>query len=364
MFFSLLAVALTSLTGINSQHLSPRPSHDPTVDEFSYGPSTVTVEKDVFTATLSVSSTVGIDYVVFGATPPQGMWYPCPESTRFALKNGTIYDGTWEAQCGPLSADTPSQTYTIRYSAVNSEGDYATETFKQGFTASGGPDADYDAPAVSKVTCADTITAGSTLEVFVTYQDANVMSTDSYMRAHEVNGNMVACLITNFALYSGTSTDGVYKGSCTVPSNTANGDYGLEIHIYDTQHNYYQEPVENAFEVVGGASVDSVAPKISDFAYADSTVEIGQTLSVTATIQDLQSGVASVDFLASEFYVGTQFCKGPMTLLSGDHTTGVWVRSCEVPEGTNIGQFDGQINAYDNQNNKAFDTKGFNVVAP
>mmetsp|Transcript_15689 Transcript_15689/g.26153 ORF Transcript_15689/g.26153 Transcript_15689/m.26153 type:complete len:367 (+) Transcript_15689:114-1214(+) len=357
----ILSAALVASTTVTAT--VARPCHDcPVVDDVVWT-SDVTAGS-AFTATLNANDPLGVDTVTFKAYPNKGWWYPCPESTQFSLVNGTIYDGTWQVEC-PLPSDTPSQTYAFNYNCVDTEGYNTYVTFTDGFTVSGGPDADYDAPAVEKISCAETVSAGAMLDVYLTIADESGVDTDiSYIKAHQTDGNVVACYSTQFVLDSGTLTDGVFKASCLVPADTPNGEYWLEVHVYDTQKNPAQPRVDDAFEVVDGATPELTPPSITNVQYADDTVERGETLYVSATVSDLESGVSDVSFQARESYSQGLLCEGPMQLESGDMDNGQWTFSCIVPSDSMIASYTGQVRAYDKQSNTAFVSAYFSVVWP
>lgn len=340
----------------------PRPSNEPTVESFTYGPSRVAVDDGggVFTATLTVADPLGVDKVIFSARPEEGFWYPCPDATRFTMINGTAFEGTWEVECD-LSSDTPTQDYSIMYAAYNTAGYDATKTVKSGFVATGGPAADYDAPVIDSVSCAETLAAGSMLDVYLAIKDASGVGSNSYVKVHETNGNDVPCSATDFVLDSGTATDGVYRASCLVPAETPNGEYFLEVHVYDTQNNPTEQNVDDAFEVVNGAMPDSTPPAIA-ITYDKNPVYLGDTLHVTASVSDTGSGVrGDVTWNAKESYSQVSICKGPMTLQSGDYTNGVWAFSCEVSHDVYAGVYEGAVYAYDNQNNQGHSYESFTV---
>jgi hypothetical protein len=335
----------------------------PKIEGLVYGPKVVPTGS-VFTVSLTASDPQGVDHVTFSAYPNEGWWIPCSDAKLFTLVNGTALEGTWEAEC-PIPAGTPSQTYAFNYNCVDSEGHSTFKTFKDGFDVSGGPVAEYDAPVIEKISCAEVVEAGTMLDVFLTIADASGVDTvTSYVKVHETDGSFVPCSSEQFVQESGSPTEGVFRASCLVPADTPNGDYYLEVHVYDTQKNPAQQTVESAFEVVGGAAPDHIAPSITDITYSDSTVEIGQTMSLTASISDLQSGVDYVNFQAREPYTQELLCDGPMHLQSGDMTAGIWDFSCDVPAGSIIGYYTGAVYAFDNQNNEAMMTSSFSVIMP
>ena len=221
---------------------------------------------------------------------------------------------------------------------------------------------------IEKITTADTVDAGTMLDVYLTVSDASGIETSmSYVNVHETNGSFSPCASDGIVLESGTNTDGVFKASCMLPSGTPNGMYWLEVHLYDMQHNPAELNVDNAFEVANGPIADHIPPVIADVKYADDTVERGQTLSLTATISDKgtdQSGINYVNFEARESYTQAMLCKGPMTLQSGDMTVGVWAFTCDVPMDADIDFYTGAMYAFDNQNNQGMGSKGFSVVMP
>ena len=352
------ALGLSSLIGAEKSHF--RDVID--VESFTYGPSSVQVNDGVFTASITVSSPNGINSVMFSSLPLQGWWMPCPDVKKFELTNGTTYAGTWTASCGPFDESTPEQQYSIKYVATDTAKNDAYEIVKDGFTVMGGPIAEYDSPVLSKVTTgADTVTAGSTVDIYTTIQDASgIDTTASYIQVRQ--GAYSPCVATGFTLVSGTATDGVYKASCALPTSTVNGEYELDLHVYDTQKNPAELVVEGAFAVEGGADVDTIPPKFADFTYANDKVSVGDTLTVTVTVSDDGSGVSDVHFVAKEPQLQTKICSGPMTKQSGDETSGVWGYSCVIPDGTYMGVYTGEVYATDKQNNQGFTSKGFQVV--
>lgn len=213
---------------------------------------------------------------------------------------------------------------------------------------------------------AETVNAGTNLDVYLTVSDASGIETSiSYVNVHEQDGNFRPCASDGIVLESGTSTDGIFRASCLLPAGTPEGKYWLEVHVYDTQHNSAEMRVDNAFEVVNGATPDHSVPTVTSVAYADDAVERGQRLSVTSTVSDLgvsQSGIDYVNFEAREYYTQELLCKGPMVQMSGDMTTGVWSFSCDVPADASIDYYTGAVYAFDNQNNQGMNSRGFSVV--
>jgi hypothetical protein len=354
----------TTASASSSSGVKGFPDRDaPKITDLTYGPSVVPTGS-VFTASLTASDPLGVDRVTFSASPPQGWWYPCSDSTLFQLVNGTVYDGTWQVEC-PIPAGTPSQMYSFTYNCVDTESHNTYETFKNGFDVSGGPTAEYNPPSIEKVTCADTITAGTMLDIHLTIADESGVNSDmSYVKVHQIDGYVVPCSAEDFVLESGSWTDGVFRASCLVPADTPNGDYWLEVHVYDTQKNPAEQHVEDAFTVVNGATPDHIPPSVTNIKYADSTLERGQTLSVTASVSDLDSGVNNVDYQARESYSQDLLCRGPMVLQSGDTTTGVWAFSCEVPADAMIAYYTGSMYAYDNQDNTGMGSASVQIVMP
>jgi hypothetical protein len=359
---ALLSAALAVSAGASAAGARPDPKA-PTITDLTY-PDAVSTES-VFIVSFTASDPLGVDHVTFSAYPQQGWWFPCSDAKQFTLVNGTAFEGTWQAEC-PVPAGTPDQVYSFNYNAVDTEGHSATETFKHGFEVTGGPEAEYEPPTIEKISVAETVTAGTMLDVYLTVSDESGIETSrSYVNVHQTDGHFSPCASDELVLQSGSSTDGVFKASCLLPAGTPNGDYWLEVHMYDTQMNPAEQNVDNAFEVVGGAAPDYTPPAVTGMQYADNTVTRGQTLSVTVTVSDQgtdQSGIDYVNFQAKESYLQTFMCGGAMVLQSGDKASGVWAFSCEVPEEASIDYYTGSVYAFDNQNNEAMWSEGFSVV--
>ena len=363
MFTKPLTLTLATLATTTTTVAAALPDKDaPIITDLTWTKDVST--GSVFKASLTATDPLGVTSITFRSHPSQGWWYPCPDSTQYSLVNGTVFQGTWEAEC-PIPIGTPSQTYSFNYNCVDTEGHSSSKTFNNGYTVYGGPPAEYDAPLIEKVTSTETVTAGTAVDFHLTIVDESGVETDmSYVNIHQTDGNVVPCAATNFALYSGTATDGVYKTSCVIPADTPNGEYWLEVHVYDTQRNPADLNVDNAFEVVGGATPDHTPPSVQDIVFTNGTVELGETMSVTVTLSDQESGMDYANFEAREGYSQELLCRGPMTLQSGDMTSGVWAFSCEVPVDAMIASYSGAIYAFDNQNNQAMSSKSFKVVFP
>lgn len=363
--FYTAATALAVSVGVGATDQLPDPKA-PKVTDLTYGPDVVPTGS-AFTVSLTASDPVGVDRVSFSAYPNQGWWYPCQDVKEFKLVNGTALEGTWQAEC-PIAAGTPNQIYAFNYNVVATDGKNTYMTFKDGFGVSGGPEAEYEAPEILKVSNDQTVNAGTMLDIYLTVSDVSGVDTSmSYVNLHEAVGNYLPCSAVDFLLDSGTATDGVFKASCSIPADTPNGDYWFEVHVYDTQKNPAELRVDNAVEVVNGAAPDHTPPKISDMTYTNDKVERGQVLSVTSTVSDEgnnQSGIDYVKFQARESYTQALLCEGDMTLQTGDMNRGQWTFSCEVPSDSMISYYTGAVYAFDNQNNEGMMSRGFSVVMP
>jgi hypothetical protein len=155
--------------------------------------------------------------------------------------------------------------------------------------------------------------------------------------------------------------DGVWKASCTIPTTAPNGEYWLEMHINDYQKNPKDLFIYHAFNLSGGSKADFIPPTVSNIAFSNSKPKRGETIQITAKVSDAQTGVNRVDFWANEPYTQAYDCKGPMSLASGDHSTGTWSYSCTIPSNAEVTYHTANVQAYDNQNNAGYMTASFYV---
>jgi hypothetical protein len=118
------------------------------------------------------------------------------------MVNGTAFEGTWQAEC-PISSDTVSQTYAFNYNCVDTGGHNTYNLIKEGFDVSGGPNAEYDSPIIEKITTADTTTAGTMLDVYLTLADESGISTSSYVNVHQTS--MFAVVVWYYVVLCGVS---------------------------------------------------------------------------------------------------------------------------------------------------------------
>jgi hypothetical protein len=333
----------------------------PVVTSFTYGPSVVSVGS-TFSATMTVTDESGVDRVIFEANPPAGLWFPCTND-RFELINGTAYDGTWKIEC-VVPEGTPNQKYSINYDAYDTAGNSAFKNYRLGFSVTGGPAAEYDGPVISKVTYPSEVTAGNSFTAHLSINDASGVSPNCYMAVRETDGSYVGCTAESMFLESGTTTNGVWAISCLMPLTAPNSGYYLEIHVNDVQKNPTDRYEYDAFTLNGGDAKDTTKPIINEISFSDSSVEPGQTLTVTAQVGDAETGVDHVEFHAIQKYFSTTICKGSMDLKSGDMFDGTWTFACTIPDGTDYLVYAAEVYAYDKQNNQGYATASFNVVAP
>ena len=347
--FSLLAAQTVAL-GVAADTTKP------VVSDFSYSPKTV-VAGSTLTASITVSDQGGVDRVTFQSNPPAGWWYPC--SGNFVLQNGTVYDGTWTYEC-LIAADTPNGKYSLSYACYDTSYNQASQYYRLGFEVVGGVVPDYNPPVITKISYPKDSPAGSEFTVYLSITDESGVA-DGYMVVRESEGNYVGCTAEHIVLDSGSSTDGIFKASCFIPTTAPNGEYYLEIHVNDVQKNPTDLYEYHAFNLYGGAAADHIKPTISSIKLSNTHVHIGETLEVTATIKDGQTGVNHVNLYAMQTYTSATICKGDMVLISGNSASGVWSFSCVIPAGVEFTVYEAQIYAYDNQNNLGYSTIPFYV---
>jgi hypothetical protein len=327
----------------------------PTVTNVNYDRKVVAGTKLVTSLTAADES--GVSRVNFNSYPSQGWWFPCTKP--FSLTNGTAFSGTWTVECD-IPLETPNGQYGFSYDAYDTVGNHEFKQYRLGFDVVGGATPDYDPPVVVKTSYPTTFTAGGAYDVFLTLKDASGVK-DGYMVVRATTGYYSACTAYSITLDSGSMYDGVWKASCTIPTEAPNGEYWLEIHVNDNQKNPKDLFIYHAFNLSGGAKADLIPPSISNIAFSNSKPKRGETIQITAKVSDAQTGVNRVDFWAKQPYAQVMFCRGPMSLANGDRSSGTWSYTCTIPADAQISYHTANVEAYDNQNNLGYATAGFNI---
>jgi nucleotide-binding universal stress UspA family protein len=136
-------------------------------------------------------------------------------------------------------------------------------------------------------------------------------------------------------LATGTTKDGVWKMSCTLPAKVRNGPYEATGYARDTMNNWTNtnggdtSDVRAHFDIVGGSD-DSVGPTFHSIELGRESYVPGETVTLTMHVAD----PSGVEWVQAGFTVGgrgTDGCSEMLQLISGDVFDGVWSANCEAP---------------------------------
>ena len=138
-------------------------------------------------------------------------------------------------------------------------------------------------------------------------------------------------------LASGTARDGIWKTTVTVPRGTPAGRYKVmwtQSGLQDVFGNYIDPPEITQTVMVAASGTDTEGPMLWSLSASESELDVTAApvpVKLTAHITDPAGTVAPV--LALNNYDANQYLEGPMTLISGDITDGIWEGTINVPPG-------------------------------
>jgi hypothetical protein len=146
-------------------------------------------------------------------------------------------------------------------------------------------------------------------------------------------------------LVSGTTRDGVWSLTCTVPATAQSGTYTVTPYLGDNAGNYLNtnggptSTVKGTYDVVNGSS-DFDAPVVELLTATPSTVSPGDVLTISAHLTDA-SGIRSVELqsMHERSMTGSVWCPGFAQLTSGTQFDGVWSLTCTVPTTAQSGHY-------------------------
>ncbi|MFB3164824.1 Ig-like domain-containing protein [Neobacillus sp. 179-J 1A1 HS] len=179
-------------------------------------------------------------------------------------------------------------------------------------------DGDFDAPVISnvQVTQGD-VQVGDTVTVTANVTD-NVAVDSVLATLYSQEGS------NEYITMSYDEVSQLWTGSFVVQETTAPGFYQVSISTYDTSFNLHFADAAGGFTVVSHEG-DYTKPVVSDVVFDKTEVNAGEQITVSATVLDAESGVASV---TANYY------ENETIDLTHDSNQDKWVGTITVP--TNV----------------------------
>ncbi|MEH7494264.1 Ig-like domain-containing protein, partial [Neobacillus niacini] len=214
-------------------------------------------------------------------------------------------------------------------------------------------DGDFDAPVISNVavTPQGEVQIGDTITVTANVSD-NVAVDSVFASLYSQIGN-------EFINMSYDAVNDQWVGSFEVQETTAPGFYTVSVSAYDPSFNLNWVDAEGGITVINPVG-DYTGPVISDVALDKTEVNAGEQVTISATIEDVESSVDSVKVI----YGDTQSVD-----LTYDSTLEKWVGTITAPTNVTDGDFIkiNYIDAVDLKGNQTvlfLDTVSFQVHIP
>lgn len=283
------------------------------------------------------------------------------------LVSGNGNDGVWRLSC-TVPANVRGGTYTVTPYArdrlnnwTNTNGGRLDAT-RATFTVTGGSN-DSRGPEIVSLTVSRTnLSPGDTFTVDARVTDsAGVSYAGVSFAVNSIQNDFCGQSMTQV---SGSSTDGVWRLTCTVPQLVRNGNYEVTPYAQDQLNNFtntnggYLDSTRAAFTITGGSD-DSTGPEIVSLTVSKASVIPGDTFTVDARVTD-PSGVDYAGVMFSVGGLGNDFCGQFMTRVSGTATNGIWRLTCTVPLASKVGVYTVTPYAKDFLNNHT-NTNGGNL---
>ncbi|WHZ02863.1 Ig-like domain-containing protein [Neobacillus sp. YX16] len=177
---------------------------------------------------------------------------------------------------------------------------------------------DFDAPIISniQVTPQGDVQLGDRVTITADVSD-NVGLDEVYATAYGQDGY-------EYVPMSNDAGNDQWSGQFEVQSTTTPGFYTVTVSAYDTSSNYHSEDAEGGFTVINTEG-DFTGPVISAVELDKAEVNAGEQVTIIATVEDVESGVA---------YVLANYALNESIILKYDNSLGKYVGTITVP--TNI----------------------------
>lgn len=308
------------------------------------GPSILSVEVsqdvvspgDLFEVRIEATDPSGIDSV--------GMTFEVDEVQRdfcgqqMIRVEGDEFRGTWVAQCKGPAIGTNGD-YLVRPIATDNAGNFTNTNcctlspLRGRFTLDGAIN-DEDGPNLKTIEVSRVnVVPGDTFTIDVTAEDRSGIRYMGF--TFELGTQQLDFCGYTMQRVSGTSTNGRWTVSCTVPTTARNGKYVITPYAADFVDNFTntncctRSNLRGEFTVSEGSD-DADGPAIESVVITPEVVNVGDELTITIKARDV-TGIQYVGFTFSVDDAQRDICGQSLTRESGTAKSSTWTTRCTIP---------------------------------
>ncbi|MFE4227270.1 peptidase S8/S53 subtilisin kexin sedolisin, partial [Arthrobacter sp. NPDC056886] len=251
---------------------------------------------------------------------------------EMTLVSGTIRDGTWQ-QSVTIPRGSATGAWTVKlFPLFDTRGNRSTGFVHLATLNVTGTPSDVTGPVMvsSAVTpkSLNIATGPATVKVTVRLTDQTGADEPALVVSHDTTGQSQG--FGEMTLVSGTTRDGTWQRSVTIPQGSATGAWTVKLFpLTDTRGNRSTGFVHLATINVSGTPSDMTGPVLVSSTVTPTSLNIATgpaTVKVTVRLTD-QTGADEPDLVVSHDTTGQSQGFGEMTLVSGTTRDGTWQRS-------------------------------------
>ena len=316
----------------------------PAIDAITVSPQDVK-PGDRFKVTISASDPAGVSAVSMVFMFGRAQRDFCGQA--LSLVTGDTKSGTWQAECTAPSVGSNGD-YVVVPSARDGVNNFTNvncctlSALRGGFTLSGAQD-DTEGPSFSNLVLSKkSVVPGDTFTIRVNATDTSGVK---YLQYSFVLGvQQIDFCRGSMSVTSGSSRDGVWSATCTVPAVVRNGTYDVKIYAADNANNYTNvnccttSDVSDSFVVSNGTD-DAAGPAITALSVSPSSGSPGDSVRITAAFSDA-SGIKRVGFTSSINGAQRDICGQSLRMDSGTATQSTWSWNCQIPVSAQPGRYE------------------------
>ena len=323
----------------------------PTIDAITVSPQNV-IPGDRFKVTISASDPAGVSSVSMTFMFGRAQRDFCGQT--LSLISGDTKSGTWQAECTAPALGSNGD-YVVVPSARDGVNNYTNvncctlNPLRGTFTLSGAQ-SDTEGPSFSNLVLSKkSVVPGDTFTIRVNAADASGVKYLQYSFALGVQ--QIDFCRGSMSMISGSSRDGVWSASCSVPTMVRNGTYDVKIYAADNANNYTNvnccttSDVTDSFVVSGGTD-DAAGPNIVSLSVSPSPARPGDSVRITVAVTDA-SGIKRVGFSSSINGAQRDICGQTLRMDSGTATQSTWSWTCQIPVSAQPGRYEFRAYATD-----------------
>ena len=258
------------------------------------------------------------------------------------LTSGTSTDGIWSMSCA-VTDHTLSGDYVVTPSAEDIAGNWLntnggpTSTVRGEFSITGGL-AEATPPEILSIS-ANPATVGPGQSLVVSAHVTSAVGVQAVGLQSQLNGSVGTWSFCDSyaSLSSGTTLDGIWSMTCTVPAQVLSGDYTITPYAEDIAGDWVNNnggppsATRGTFTVTNGLT-NVAPPTILSIDVNPSIVAVGQLFTVSAHVTS-PIGVQAIELQSTAVGISGNwsFCDSVARLTSGSATDGIWSLQCTVP---------------------------------